>query len=72
MDYVKIGDVVGWRFSLGDGRNLEKEVTGTIVAIHGNYLAIKSRHITCLSCDPFHSRHRNHCHLIESPPHVAN
>lgn len=64
MDDYAVGDTVGWRFSCLNGRDLDTEMRGEVVAIHGNHLCIRSFHITCPTMDPFHSRAKSACHLV--------
>jgi hypothetical protein len=40
------------------------EMRGEVVAIHGDFLCIRSLHIIATNQDPFHGRHIHHVHLI--------
>lgn len=65
MENVEVGDIVGWFFSLfHDGEN-NAECHGEVVSIHGDYLGLRSLHITKPSLNPFHGLHRNECHMVQ-------
>jgi hypothetical protein len=38
---------------------------GEVVAIYGDFLCLRSLHITAPHQDPFHGRHFHHVHLIQ-------
>lgn len=63
MDAVEIGDIVGWRFSLLD-KDLDAEHHGEVVAIHGDWLALRALSVIHAYYDPFLSRRKQHCHFI--------
>lgn len=61
---VEVGDIVGWRFGVfgGDGDDFEHH--GEVVAIHGDFLCLRSLHITYPYLNPFHSRPTQMCHMV--------
>lgn len=65
MENVEVGDIVGWRFSLYNDQNEQAEHHGEVVAIHGNFLAIRSLHIDSPILSPFHGRAINQCHMVK-------
>lgn len=63
MEDVEIGDTVGWRFHLWHGED-QVEVTGEVVGVDGQFVCIRSGHVNSSTCNPFHGRHRNQCHMV--------
>lgn len=64
MENVEVGDVVGWRFSLYNDQDEHAEHHGEVVAIFGQFLAIRSFSVLA-HLDPFHSRHVTMCHMVK-------
>lgn len=65
MEDVEIGDIVGWRFSLFNDGNDNAEYEGEVVAMFGNFLCLRSLHITLPHLNPFHGRPREWCHMVK-------
>lgn len=64
MDF-ELGDIVGWHVDVLHRAGEEPtEMRGEVVAIHGNFLAIRSLHIVARNHNPFHGCLRDHCYLI--------
>lgn len=63
MDDVAVGDTVGWHFNVLDQQSQQIEMTGEVVAIHGDFLAIHTHGILD-HMNPFHGRFRGHCHMV--------
>lgn len=64
MEDVEVGDIVGWRFSLFNDQELNAEYHGEVVSIHGDFLCLKSLHVTEPYLNPFHGRSRQTCHMV--------
>jgi hypothetical protein len=60
----EVGDIVGWHVDVLLREGQPVEMRGEVVAIHGDFLCIRSLHIIATNQDPFHGRHINHVHLI--------
>lgn len=61
---IEVGDIVGWRFSLCNDLEEDAEHHGEVIAIHADFIAIRSHSITIPTRNPFHSRHVSMCHLV--------
>lgn len=65
MENVEVGDIVGWRFSLYNDQYEHAEYHGEVVAMHGNFLCLRSLHVTSPLISPFHGRTREMCHMVQ-------